>query len=350
MPHTPRVAVLYCNLGTPDTPGTPDVKRFLAEFLNDPRVVDMARLPWLMLLHGYILRKRPALSAAKYASIWTKEGSPLKVWTEKQAKMLQGWLAERGHDILVRYAMRYGSVSMASQLDALMTLGVTHILVLPAYPQYSATTTASLWDAIHQWSQTTRNIPELRFVKHYHDDPRYISALAGHVRHEWKGRERPNVVVMSFHGLPARSTERGDPYHSECLQTGQLLAQALKLTPTQYKITFQSRLGRAKWLEPDTQATLIELGKAGTQRVDVLCPSFTCDCLETLQEINEEAQTAFLGAGGKEFHYIACLNNDHAWITALADMTLQHLQGWPTTLRTDDANFADAPPKSRNSA
>ncbi len=330
MPSTLRTAVLYCNMGTPDTPSIPDVKRFLTEFLSDPRVVDMPRLPWLMLLHGYILRTRPEISAAKYASIWTKEGSPLKVWTEKQAKMLQGWLAERGHDVLVRHAMRYGNPSIASKMDELQTLGAVRVLIVPAYPQYSATTTASLWNAVSQWAQKTRNIPELRFVKHYHDDARYIAALASRVRHAWHGAGPPDVLVMSFHGLPARSTQLGDPYHGECLQTGQLLAQALKLTPSQYKITFQSRLGRAKWLDPYTEPTLIELGKAGVKRVDVLCPSFTCDCLETLEEINKQARTAFLQAGGGEFHYIPCLNDDHAWISALADMTLQHLQGWPT--------------------
>ena len=335
--QAPRTAVLYCNLGTPESPGAADVRRFLAEFLGDPRVVEIPRLLWLLILHGIILRVRPAKSGAKYATIWTREGSPLKIWTEKQALMLQGWLAERGHDVQVRYAMRYGSTSIASQLDALKAAGATRVLLLPAYPQYSATTTASLWDAVYQWAGKTRTIPELRFVNHYHDDARYIAALAGLVRSYWQANGRPDVLVMSFHGVPERTLHLGDPYHCECMKTARLLAQALDLSKDQYKVTFQSRLGRAKWLEPYTEPSLIEMGKAGVTRVDVICPAFTSDCLETLEEINQEAREAFLHAGGKAFHYIPCLNDDPAWITALAEITAQHLQGWPTQAGVDAA-------------
>ncbi len=336
----PRTAVLYCNLGTPDTPNAPDVRRFLSEFLSDPRVVEVPRLLWLLILHGIILRVRPAKSGAKYASIWTTEGSPLKIWTEKQAKLLQGWLAQRGHDVQVRYAMRYGSTSIASQLDALKAAGTTRVLVLPAYPQYSATTTASLWDAVYQWAATVRNIPELRFVNHYHDDARYITALAGRVQHYWKNNGRPDVLVMSFHGVPERTLHLGDPYHCECFKTARLLAEHLGLTQEHYKITFQSRLGRAKWLQPYTEPTLIAMGQAGVKRVDVICPAFTSDCLETLEEINQEARAAFLKAGGQEFHYIECLNDDPTWITALCDITQQHLQGWPTQTAVDPKTLA----------
>lgn len=211
--QAPRTAVLYCNLGTPDAPSTPAVRRFLAEFLGDPRVVEVPRLLWLLILHGIILRFRPAKSAAKYATVWLPEGSPLKIWTEKQAKLLQGWLAERGHEVQVRYAMRYGSTSIASQLDALKAAGTTRVLVLPAYPQYSATTTASLFDAVYQWAATVRNLPELRFVNRYADDPRYIAALAGTVQRYWRAEGRPDVLVMSFHGVPERTLHLGDPYH-----------------------------------------------------------------------------------------------------------------------------------------
>jgi len=328
--QAPRTAVLYCNLGTPDSPSAADVRRFLAEFLGDPRVVEIPRLLWLLILHGIILRVRPAKSGAKYASIWTPEGSPLKTWTEKQAKMLQGWLAQRGHDVQVRYAMRYGSTSIASQLDALKAAGATRILIVPAYPQYSATTTASLWDAVYHWAGKVRTIPELRFINHYHDDARYIAALAGRVQRHWQASGRPDVLVMSFHGVPERTLHLGDPYHCECFKTARLLADQLGLSKEQYKVTFQSRLGRAKWLEPYTEPTLIAMGQAGVKRVDVVCPAFTSDCLETLEEINQEAREAFLHAGGKEFHYIECLNDDPIWITALADITQQHLQGWPT--------------------
>jgi len=335
-----RTAVLYCNLGTPDAPTTPAVRRFLREFLSDPRVVEIPRLLWLMILHGFILRTRPAQSAAKYASIWRPEGSPLKVWTEKQALLLQGWLAQRGHDVQVRYAMRYGSTSIAAQLDALKAAGSTRILILPAYPQYSATSTASLFDAVYAWAGQVRAIPELRFVNHYHDDPRYIAALAASIKHYWQANGRPDQLVMSFHGVPERTLLLGDPYHCECLKTARLLAGQLGLAQELYKVTFQSRLGRAKWLQPYTEPSLIAMAKAGVRRVDVVCPAFTSDCLETLEEINIEGRVAFLQAGGKEFHYIACLNDDPAWITALCEITLQHLAGWPTKTALDTGALA----------
>ncbi|WP_296443637.1 ferrochelatase [Rhodoferax sp. UBA5149] len=334
--QVPRTAVLFCNLGTPDTPTAADVRRFLSEFLSDTRVVEIPRLVWLLILHGVILRVRPAKSAAKYASIWTPEGSPLKVWTEKQVKLLQGWLAQRGHQVTVRYAMRYGSTSISSQLDALKAEGVTRVLILPAYPQYSATTTASLFDAVYSWAAKVRNLPELRFVNRYHDDPGCIRALGRSIQRYWKLNGRPDQLVMSFHGVPERTLHLGDPYHCECFKTARLLADQLGLSPDQFKITFQSRLGRAKWLEPYTEPTLIALGKAGVKRVDVVCPGFTSDCLETLEEIGMEGRAAFLSAGGQDFHYIPCLNDDPVWITALCELTQQHLAGWPT-LDTPDA-------------
>ena len=328
--QTPRTAVLLCNLGTPDEPTPKAVRRYLAEFLSDQRVVEIPRLLWLLILHGIILRFRPAKSAAKYASIWTPEGSPLKIWTEKQAKLLQGWLGQRNHHVKVRWAMRYGSTSIASQLDAMKAEGVTRVLVVTAYPQYSATTTASVFDAVYQWAQSCRAIPELRFVNHYHDHPDYIAALAASVERHWKKNGRPDKLVMSFHGVPERTLHLGDPYHCECFKTARLLGIKLGLTKEQYQVTFQSRLGRAKWLEPYTEPTLIAMGKAGVKRVDVLCPGFTSDCLETLEEINMEAREAFLHAGGKVFHYIPCLNDDPEWITALCNVTQQHLLGWNT--------------------
>jgi ferrochelatase len=338
--QAPGCAVLYCNLGTPDAPKTREVRRFLAEFLGDPRVVEIPRLLWLMILHGVILRVRPAKSAAKYASIWMPEGSPLKYWTEKQTASLQDQLTRAGHRVQVHWAMRYGSNPIATRLDALKTAGVTRVLILPAYPQYSATTTASLFDAVYAWTAATRNIPELRFINHYHDDPRYIAALAGRVQQYWQANGRPDELVMSFHGVPERSLLLGDPYHCECLKTARLLAGQLGLSKHQYRITFQSRLGRAKWLQPYTEPTLIEMAKAGVKRVDVICPAFVSDCLETLEEINQEAREAFLHAGGKAFHYIACLNDDPVWISALADITAQHLQGWPTLKTVDTAALA----------
>ena len=326
----PRTAILWCNLGTPDEPTPSAVRRYLAEFLKDRRVVEIPRLLWLLILHGIILRIRPARSAAKYASVWTPDGSPLKIWTEKQAKLLQGWLGQRNHYIKVRWAMRYGSTSIESQLSELKAEGVTRILIVPAYPQYCAATTASVCDAVFAWSQKTRLLPELRFINHYHDHPDYIAALAASVQRYWKKNGRPDKLVMSFHGVPKRTLELGDPYFCECQKTARLLAQRLGLREDQFKVTFQSRLGRAEWLQPYTEPTLIAMGKAGIERVDVICPGFSSDCLETLEEINMEGRAAFLDAGGKEFHYIACLNDDPEWITALCNITQSHLQGWPT--------------------
>jgi len=338
--QAPRTAILLCNLGTPDAPTPTAVRRYLAEFLSDRRVVEIPRLLWLLILHGIILRVRPAKSAAKYASIWTPEGSPLKVWTEKQAKLLQGWLGQRNHRVLVRWAMRYGSTSIASQLDALKAEGVTRVLVVPAYPQYSATTTASVFDAVYGWAQRTRALPELRFVNHYHDDAGYIAALAASIQRHWKTQGRPDQLVMSFHGVPERTLQLGDPYHCECFKTARLLAEHLGLGKEQFKVTFQSRLGRAKWLQPYTEPTLIAMAKAGVQRVDVVCPGFTSDCLETLEEIAMEGRAAFLQAGGKEFGYIPCLNDDPEWITALCNLAQQHLAGWPTLAAPDTPALA----------
>lgn len=338
--QAPGTAILLCNLGTPDAPTPAALRRYLAEFLGDPRVVEIPKPIWWLILHGIILRLRPAKSAAKYATIWTPEGSPLKVWTERQAQRLQDWLRQRGHHVAVRYAMRYGHPSIASQLDALKAEGATRVLVLPAYPQYSGTTTASVIDAVAHWSTRVRALPELRFVNRYHDDPGYISALAQRVRAHWQAQGRGERLVMSFHGVPERTLHLGDPYHCECLKTARLLAQELGLGAQEYRVTFQSRFGKAKWLEPYTEPTLVALAREGVQRVDVICPGFTSDCLETLEEIAQEARAAFLQAGGRDFHYIPCLNDSEAWITALGRLSEQHLAGWPTRQAPDAAALA----------
>ena len=331
----PRTAVVYCNLGTPDEPTAPALRRYLAEFLGDHRVVEIPRALWLLILHGIILRVRPKKSAAKYASVWTPEGSPLKVWTEKQATLLRGYLGERGHQVTVRYAMRYGNPSIASVLDELKVQGVNRVLIASAYPQYSGTTTASVFDAVALWALKTRQIPELRFINRYHDEPGYIAALAKKIRTHWTHHGQSEQLVMSFHGVPERTLELGDPYHCECHKTGRLLAEQLGLTKDRYKVTFQSRFGKAKWLEPYTEPSLVALAQAGTKSVDVVCPGFTGDCLETLEEINMEAREAFLHAGGEQFQYIECLNDSPDWIRALTDLTERHLQGWPTQQADD---------------
>lgn len=325
-----RTAVLLVNLGTPEAPTAPAVRRYLKEFLSDPRVVEVPRAVWWLILNGIILPIRSSRSAKKYASIWTAEGSPLKVHTQKQALLLRGYLGERGHELQVEYAMRYGSPSVPSALAALQANGCDRILLVPAYPQYSATTTASIFDAVFRHFRSQRNIPELRTIKHYHDHPAYIHALKQSVLAHWEKNGQPDCLVMSFHGVPKRTLLLGDPYHCECHKTARLLAAALGLAPGQWQLTFQSRFGKAEWLQPYTAPTLIRLATEGITHVDVLCPGFTSDCLETLEEISLEARHDFLQAGGKVFHYIPCLNEAPVGIAALADIVEQHLDGWNT--------------------
>lgn len=324
----PRVGVLYVNLGTPEEPTAPSVRKYLAEFLRDPRVVEIPRLVWLPILYGLILPLRSSKSADKYASIWTKEGSPLRVWTEKQATLLQGWLGEKGHQVLVRHAMRYGTPSIASQLDALKAEGATRVLILPAYPQYAGSTTASVIDAVTAWTTRTRNVPELRFVNRYHDDRGYLQALAKRIERHWQEHGKPRHLLMSFHGVPERTLHAGDPYHCECHKTGRMLAEWLSLEPSEYTVSFQSRFGKAKWLEPYTEPTLRKLGAMGAGRVDVVCPGFTADCLETLEEIAQENAEIFKHAGGEQFSFIPCLNDSDAGMDVIRQLVMRELQGW----------------------
>jgi ferrochelatase len=321
-----KTAILYCNLGTPDAPTASALRRYLAEFLSDARVVEIPRLLWLAILHGIILRVRPAKSAHKYASIWTSEGSPLKVWTQRQAQALQAKFDSA--QVQVRFAMRYGSDAIPQVLDELKAQGVNRVLVLPAYPQYSATTTASVLDAVYHWGLRTRQLPEFRFVNHYHDHSGYIQALAAKIQAHWAVHGRSEQLVMSFHGVPARTLQLGDPYHCECHKTARLLAEALSLRKEDYKVCFQSRFGKAKWLEPYTEPTVRQLAKDGTKSVDIVCPGFVGDCLETLEEIAMEVKAAFLEDGGSQFHYIECLNDSPAWIEGLQSLAMQHMSGW----------------------
>jgi len=324
-----RTAILLVNLGTPEAPSRSAVRRYLKEFLSDPRVVEIPRPLWWLILNGIILNFRPAKSAAKYAQIWDQEGSPLKLHTERQTKLLRGYLGERGRAALVvDYAMRYGNPSIASVLARLKDAHCERILVLPLYPQYAASTTATAFDAVSDVFKQTRNIPELRLVKHFHDHPAYIAALAESVRKHWAQHGKPDRLLMSFHGLPRYTLERGDPYHCECHKTARLLAEALALAPEQWQLSFQSRFGAAEWLQPYTSTTLEKWGRLGLRRVDVVCPGFVADCLETLEEIGIEAKAEFLNSGGKEFHLIACLNESEAWIQALAQISEDHMQGW----------------------
>ena len=329
----PGNAIVLVNLGTPDEPSRKAVRRYLKQFLSDPRVVEIPSKVWWFILHLFILPFRSGKSAAKYRTIWTKDGSPLKVFTSKQATLLTKQLAEREHEnVKVVMAMRYGSPSLPEVLDQLKAEHVERIVVLPAYPQYSGTTTASIWDAVYAHFGKVRNVPELRLVKHYHDHEGYIEALRERVESYWETHGRGQKLVMSFHGVPKRTLMLGDPYFCECHKTARLLAVSLGMGADEYVVTFQSRFGKAEWLQPYTAPTVQELARQGLERIDVICPGFTSDCLETLEEINMEVRHDFETAGGKEFHYIPCLNDSPAWITGLAEIAEQHLVGWPTIL------------------
>lgn len=287
------------------------MRRYLAEFLSDPRVVQLPRLLWLPILHGIILRTRPAKSAKKYASIWTPEGSPLAVHTRRQADLLRDFLLQK--KISVEHAMRYGEPTIADGFKKLSSCG--KIIVLPLYPQFSRSTTDSIRDVLGTGVRAN-----LKMIENFHDHPAYIGALAAGVQRHWAAHGKGEKLVMSFHGLPKRSVELGDPYERQCRETARLLADAIQLKEKDWILTFQSRFGAAEWLQPYTEPTLIELAKRGTRRVDVVCPGFVSDCLETLEEIAIEARHAFLGAGGREFHALPCLNESPQWIAALADI------------------------------
>lgn len=321
--------VLLVNLGTPEAPTPQAVRAYLKEFLSDPLVVELPRLIWLPILHLIVLRTRPAASAARYQQVWMREGSPLKVHTERQASLVRGYLGERLRSpLVVDYAMRYGRPSIAEKLEALRARGCGRIVLVPLYPQYAGSTTGTAIEAVRSSLEDSGYRPELRTVRDFHADPGYIRALAASVRAHWEKRGRSPMLMMSFHGVPRRTVERGDPYQSQCEQTGRLLADALGLVDTEYRVSFQSRFGRAEWIKPYTSDVLVELGRSGSERVDVICPGFVADCLETLEEIKIENKALFLESGGREFHYIECLNEQHEWIDALSDLVEHQLRGW----------------------
>jgi ferrochelatase len=327
-------AVLLVNLGTPDEPTPGALRRYLRQFLSDTRVVEIPRLIWWLILNLIILRVRPAKSAAKYKTIWTIEGSPLLTIGKKQAQALQEALEKSGYNVQVALAMRYGNPSIEQTMDNLRANAVDRVLVLPLFPQYAAATTASIYDAVANWLRPVRNVPELRFVKHYHDHPAYISALVKNIQAHWALHGRPDFLagdrlVMSFHGVPQQVLDRGDPYHCECHKTARLVAQSLDLDRNHYLVTFQSRFGSAQWLQPYTDKTVEALAKAKTKRIDMICPGFLADCLETLEEIKEEVRETFIHAGGQQFLYIPCLNESADLVQALLEVVQMHTAGWP---------------------
>lgn len=338
-----RLGVLLINLGTPDAPTPAAVRRYLAQFLTDPRVIEIPPVAWRPILHGVVLRTRPAKSAARYKSIWMKEGSPLLVHSQVQRTLLLGYLGQRlksaglPSDLCaVELGMRYGNPSIASALARLADARAERIVVLPLYPQYSASTTASAFDAVAAALRRQRRVPALRFVDAFHDEPQYIKSMARVINDDWMKEGHPDHLVLSFHGVPQRTLALGDPYHCQCQKTARLLATELGYARDRWTIAFQSRFGRAKWLTPYTFDVLARLARDKVGRVDVFCPGFVADCLETLEEIRVEGRRHFIAAGGKELRAIACLNAHPSWIAALADLAMRNLQGWLT-----------APPDSR---
>lgn len=323
-----KIGVLMINLGTPDAPTARALRPYLKEFLSDPRVVEIPRLLWMLILHLIILPFRAPKSAKAYASVWTDQGSPLMSISLKQRDALRERLRQTyGDDVIVELAMRYNKPSVKDTIEALQSQGVRKLVVLPMYPQYAASTVASTFDAVSAELQQRRWIPDLRFISHYHRNEHYLSALANSVREHWDAKGQRHLL-MSFHGVPKRSLELGDPYHCECLATGRLLAERLGLTREQYTVTFQSRFGKAEWLKPYTDATLKVMPSNGVTDVDVICPGFAADCLETLEEICEENKAYFLEAGGGEFHYIPALNDRDDHITALANVVTEEIGLW----------------------
>ncbi len=331
----PRIGVLLVNLGTPDEPTPKAVRRYLAEFLSDRRVVEIPPAAWQPILHGVVLRTRPRKSAERYRAIWTPEGSPLLVHSQTQRTLLLGYLGQRlkaaglpADFCPVELGMRYGKPSIADALARLAAARVDKLLVLPLYPQYAASTTASAFDAVSRALSRTRRVPALRVLDSFHDDLGYIKAMARVVNDEWMKHGQPDHLVLSFHGVPRRTLELGDPYHCQCQKTARLLAQELGFSSDRWTLAFQSRFGRARWLEPYTTDVLRKLAKGGVRRVDVFCPGFVADCLETLEEIGIEGRRDFVAAGGGELRALPCLNAHPAWIAALASIAQRELAGW----------------------
>ena len=324
-----RAAVLLINLGTPDSAMVPDVRRFLGEMLSDPYLVDLPKFLWRPILNGIILNVRPGNSARKYAAIWTSEGSPLKAHMARTAALLGESLksANRsGTPPIVDFAMRYGQPSIPAVLERLKNAGHSTILLFPLYPHYSPATTATALDAAFSWARRTSHPPELRAVESYGDHPGYIAALAAGIRRLWTEKGAPgDCVLMSFHGLP-RAAAGSDAYRDACLRTAKHLAETLELYAPDWRIGFQSRFGYGKWIEPCTETTLAALGKKGLKRLDVVCPGFSADCLETLWEIAVEGKAVFQKSGGGEFNFVPCLNGNDVWIRALTEISIDRLR------------------------
>lgn len=329
--HVPAVGVLLTNLGTPEAPTAQALRPYLREFLSDPRVIELPRWQWLPILNLFVLPRRPKESAKLYAKVWTDQGSPLLVITRRIADAVQAALSEKlGTPLYVEIGMRYGEPSISKALHALRAKGCRRLLVLPLYPQYSATTTGTTIDALTEELVRWRWIPELRTIHSYHDDPGYIDALAASIRETWDKGGPPRKLLFSFHGIPRRYFENGDPYHCLCHKTARLVAQVLGLEDAQYDVAFQSLFGREEWLQPYTEDTIRAMAAAGIESLDVVCAGFSADCLETLDEIDREYREVWNEAGGDDgrYRYIPALNDRPDHISFLTELLLRNLGGW----------------------
>ncbi len=320
-----KKAVLLLNLGTPNSTSTHDVKQYLAEFLSDKRVVEAPRWLWKIILNGFILPFRPRKSAQNYAKIWSKDGSPLLVFTQQQTQLLQKQCAQSNENIIVDFAMTYGSPSVKTKIAQLKAQGVESLLILPLYPQYASSSTGAALDQVLRELLKQRHMMEIQTITSYHNHPAYIEALASTIKRHWKTNGKAKKLLLSFHGIPKKNVENGDPYYKQCQETTRLLAQTLALPADDFILCFQSRFGPAKWLSPSTQDLLVELPKAGIDSIDIICPGFSCDCLETMEEICLQGKEDFHAAGGKTFQYIPCLNTEPEWISAMHQMVIEKL-------------------------
>mgnify|MGYP001828566944 FL=1 len=321
--------VLLVNLGTPEAPTTASVRRFLKQFLSDPRVVELPRLLWWLILNGVILRIRPSRSAEAYSKVWTDDGSPLMLYSRQLTDRIRERLEEHAPGFYrVELGMTYGEPSIAGAIDKLRREGARRVLVLPLYPQYSATTTASVFDAVTKKLRGVRWLPEMRFINQYHDAPGYVDALAASVREFWDEHGRGSHLMLSFHGVPKYTLEGGDPYHCQCQKTGRLLAEKLGLDDGDWTLSFQSRVGRAEWLRPYTDETVERMGRDGVETLDVVCPGFSTDCLETLEEIAMQNAELFEESGGGSLRYIPALNVRDDHVALLTGLVEQHSAGW----------------------
>jgi len=316
-----KIGVLLINLGTPDAPTPSAVRRYLAEFLSDYRVTEISPFLWKIILHGIILRTRPRRSAQKYAKIWTDTGAPLLAISKAQIHAL---IKELPENIEISLGMRYGNPSITDGLEKLCQARVQKLLIFPLYPQYSSSTTGSTFEAVSAVLKQWRWIPDITFISSYYDNTAYIHALVVQIKNYWAQHGEPDKFLFSFHGIPKRFFTAGDPYPFHCRRTAQLVSESLNLQDSQWQTTFQSRFGREEWVQPYTDETLISLGKSGINRVDVICPGFAADCLETLEEIDQENRALFLQAGGKDFHYIPALNDNAEHINMLSELIKSH--------------------------